>query len=259
MNVLANIMSYYNNGDSDIFHFVLGRILTNLDLLLNATIYDVAEYCSASPATISRLAQKLGYKNYSDLKANVSEAVSRYGQLNRVSPAEQTARPSSQTSAYLEAVERSMRIFRESVDDGLIGNICKALKEARHVCFYSFAYCSTELHLQINLTLDGKSTDLCQRFPDQLKSVQQLDGNSMIVIIAPDRSDSIDIATLLAEARTHGARTLLVTDRPQSANREAADFFLAFEGTGFAMDTHFLYMFIDLINIRYRSMYLDKN
>lgn len=257
MNVLANIMSYYNNGDSDIFHFVLGRILTNLDLLLNATIYDVAEYCAASPATVSRLAQKLGYKNYSDLKHNVSEAVRLYRELNRVSPAEQSVPPSAQTTAYLEAIERNMRVFRGCVDDALIVEICKALKQSERVSFYSFGYCSTELHLQVNLTLDGKSADLFQRFPDQLKNVQQLDDKSMVAIVAPGHNSSINIDLLLEGARERGAKTLLVTDSTQSPGRRNADFFLAFGGTGAALDMHFLYMFIDLINIRYRGMYID--
>lgn len=258
MNVLANVMSYYNNGESDIFHFVLGRILTNLDLLQNATIYDVAEYCSASPATISRLAQKLGYKNYSDLKHNVSDAVQKYRLLNRITPTEHITEPKDQTSAYLDVIRRNAGVFESAVDDRLISEIVKALKSARRVCFYSFGYCSTELHLQINLMLDGKSTVLCQRFSEQLKDVQQLDADCMVVIIAPENIDAVNASLLLARAKERGAKTLFITDTPLSPHRGGADYFLAYEGARTAVDMHFLYMFVDLINIHYRSRYIDN-
>ena len=34
MNTLANLFAYYNNGEQDVYHFVLEKILVNTELLL---------------------------------------------------------------------------------------------------------------------------------------------------------------------------------------------------------------------------------
>ena len=48
MNTLANLFAYYNNGEQDVYHFVLEKILENTELFLRGSIYEIADYCSAS-------------------------------------------------------------------------------------------------------------------------------------------------------------------------------------------------------------------
>ena len=87
MNTLANLFAYYNNGEQDVYHFVLEKILENTELFLRGSIYEIADYCSASTATISRLSQKLGYKNFSDFRHNLFDA-RHYYQYNKTAGGE---------------------------------------------------------------------------------------------------------------------------------------------------------------------------
>ena len=180
--------------------------------------------------------------------------------LNRITPTEHLTGSDGQVAEYIRVIERYSEAFRDAVnalDDRYIEEIADALHAAKRVSFYSFGYCSMELHLQINLMLDGKETILCQRFADQLNDIQRLDKDSMMVIIAPDNLDSVETALLLAGAEDKGAKTLIITDTPMTDNRKSADYFLSFAGAGNAVDIHFLYMFVDIINVCYRSKYID--
>lgn len=259
MNTLSNMMSYYNNSQNDVFHFVLGKIMSNIDLFLTGSIYDVAEYCSTSPATISRLSQKLGYKNYSDLKHNVYDAIHQYRYLNRIIPNDDIISEDLLTNSYFDILLGNIQRLRREINNEKINQIMELMHNSKSVRFYSFCSSFSELPLQINLMLDGKETILLQRFVEQIQDADKLEAGDFVVLIAPDNSDALDAVPLIDAIRKRGGKSLLITDSKLSMNCKSADYFFAFEGTKRAIDMHCIYMFIDILNVCYRMKYIDNS
>ena len=84
MDSIETLLTYYNRSDKNsIDHAVIEKILENIHSLKNATIYDLAEMCYSSPATISRLMRKLGFENYTEFKAQMGNALKNFRYFNR--------------------------------------------------------------------------------------------------------------------------------------------------------------------------------
>ena len=66
MTALENLIIFYNQlSVSDSKKTILRRALPNIRRIDQLNLYDLAEICYTSPATISRLVKALGYKSYS--------------------------------------------------------------------------------------------------------------------------------------------------------------------------------------------------
>lgn len=256
MNTLANLFAYYNNGEQDVYHFVLGKILENTDLFLHGSIYEIADHCSASTATISRLAQKLGYKNFSDFKHNLFDSFHYYRYNNLVIPNE--PRLSDEESAHDYFVQQQMLLdtIRRTITVDAVNQAVELLHNAKCVQFFSFNSQFTEVSLQINLLMTGKKSMVCDRFSSQLAAAKDLMQGDLAVILAPDSTDALDVIPLTQIIHEQGAGCLLITNSTHCIHINRVDFALAFDGTNTNLDLWGMYMIVDLINIAYRKKYV---
>ena len=257
MNTLANLFAYYNNGEHDVYHFVLGKILENTDLFLNRSIYEIADYCSSSTATISRLAQKLGYKNFSDFKHNLFDAFHYYQYNNLVMPEELKLQPGMLAEAYFDAFRQLIDRVSQVGTDENIGRVVDLLHQAKHVRIFSFNTEFSDVSLQINLLMSGKESLLCNRFPEQVSAAKELTEKDVVLILAPDSSDALDVIPLTQIIHERGARCVLITNSTHCIHIGRVDHALAFEGTSTNLDLQGMYMLIDLICMAYRKRYVQ--
>lgn len=259
MNTLANIFAYYNNGEQDVYHFVLGKILENTSLFLSGSIYDIADYCASSTATISRLAQKLGYKNFSDFKHNLFDAQHYYQYNNQVMPNEFKLPAENLTEDYFENLRDMIRRLEAVATDDVIDHVVNMLHEAKHVRIFPFNTGFTDTALQINLLMTGKESRRCDRFMDQIAAAKNLGPEDVVMILYPDSSDALDIIPLAQIIREQGAQSVLITNSLHSVHIGRADYAIAFDGNNTNLDLWGMYMIVDLINLRYRKKYVDLN
>ena len=77
MNVLQNLVELYNHLPMDsTYREVAKGILTHLEEVADATIYDVAELTCSSRTTVWRMIQKMGYGSYSEFRHALKQSVS---------------------------------------------------------------------------------------------------------------------------------------------------------------------------------------
>ena len=256
MNVLANLFAYYNSGEQDVYHFVLGKILENTDLFLNGSIYEIADYCSSSTATISRLSQKLGYKNFSDFRHNLFDAFHYYRYNNLVMPEETKLPRQDFDGEYFLHLHKLIEAVQKAATPVAIDQAVERLHGARRVRFFSFNTGFTEVALQINLLMSGKESLLCDRFPDQVAAAKALTPEDFVVILAPDSSDALDVIPLSQIIHEQGAACMLITNSTHCVHINRVDIAIAFEGSNTNLDLWGMYMIVDLINMAYRKRYV---
>lgn len=257
MNTLANLFAYYNNGEQDVYHFVLEKILENTELFLRGSIYEIADYCSASTATISRLSQKLGYKNFSDFRHNLFDARHYYQYNNQVMPNELKPPVEKLSTCYFENMREMIASIETAATAQRIEHAADMLHEAKRVRIFTFNTGYTEIGLQINLLMSGKESLRCDRFMDQIIAAKKLNAEDVVLIMAPDCSDALDIIPLTQIVQEKGAQSILITNSTHSVHLGRVDFSIAFDGNNTNMDLWGMYMIVDLISLRYRKKYVE--
>ena len=84
MTALENISIYYNQlPKNDTKRDILSKLLPHIRSINSMTIYDTADLCFTSTASISRLVKALGYKSYSEFQIRLNDCVQRYDYDNR--------------------------------------------------------------------------------------------------------------------------------------------------------------------------------
>ena len=257
MDVLANLMAYYNNGENEAFHYALREILVHYREFNASTIYDVAEFCSSSTATISRLATQLGYKSYSDFKHNLFDAVHEYYYQNRILAGEERMGADELVDTYFDSMERTIRTVRQSIDVKMLEEITEEMHNASSVHFCSFYTQFSEIWLQINLMMGEKPTVLNQRFHEQIRDINSIEPGALVFVIAPSDNSGMDALPLLDAAREHKARSVFITNSTHSRYRDKADYFFAFDGSGTRLDMNGMEILFDLLSLIYRRKYID--
>lgn len=261
MNTMSNLLNFYNNtSKDDIYHTTLGCILGKLDCIENATIYDLSEMCSVSTATIGRLSQKLGYKNFSEFRLDLVSAVKKFAFLNRIVPVDMCDSPGQIVASYVEMFRKIVNGFEKIADQDKIIQIADALHEAKRVRFYSYGKYFSEMPLQINLIADGKDALILTRYSEQLEDVQTLDPDCMVIIFSIDSPDSVDMEPIFRHAHEKGAKILLLTGSSRSLYLKYAHFSIVNNilRIGTMLGSYAHHMYLDLINTFYRAKYIDK-
>jgi DNA-binding MurR/RpiR family transcriptional regulator len=260
MNTMHNLLSYYNNTtEDDIFHITLGTILNNWEQIEHSTINDVCTMCSVSPATISRLAKKLGFKNFTEFKHEIVSIWNNYSFYNRVLPVALSHNPNLIVSSYINTMRQMLNTIEETIDFDKIHQIVDGLHAAKRVRFYSYGKYYAEAPLQINLMRNGKDVLILVRHMDQLCDAKKLDDTSIVVIYAGESIDSMDMEPILKKACDRKAKVLLFTS-PNTPFKKYADYTISteLESVKTMMSANIINIYLDIINTFYRSKYIDK-
>lgn len=261
MNTMSNLLNFYNNtSKDDIYHITLGCILSKLDSIEDATIYDVSEICSVSTATIGRLSQKLGYKNFSEFRLDLVSAVKKFTFLNRVMPLEMCDSPDIVLNSYIQMLQDMVNGFAKNANQEKIAQIAEALHKAEKVRFYSYGKYYSEMPMQINLIADRKDALILTRYTEQLEDSKKLDGSCVVMIFATDSPDSADMEPIFRNAHEKGAKVILLTGSQRSQYMKYADFHIVNSALriGTMLGSYAHHMYLDLINTFYRAKYIDK-
>ena len=194
MDSIETLLTYYNRSDKNsIDHAVIEKILENIHSLKNATIYDLAEMCYSSPATISRLMRKLGFENYTEFKAQIGNALKNFRYFNRNSNGMEMSGDSDPVPEYFQMLIQKILILKERITYQQIAEISDHLHQAENIAFYS----SQEgmLHvLQKAMILSGKKANVYEDISTQEDSLKAVGENTAVFAVIPDLlAASIDL------------------------------------------------------------------
>ena len=155
MTALENISIYYNQlPKNDTKRDILSKLLPHIRSINSMTIYDTADLCFTSTASISRLVKALGYKSYSEFQIRLNDCVQRYDYDNRfllVSRSKKQEPADMIASAMRYMVDE----FQRNIDLPSLERLIDSMHSASRVVLFSYGMRFMESALQSDLIMSG--------------------------------------------------------------------------------------------------------
>lgn len=261
MTSLENLFDYYNHlPESSTMKAVLRRCLENIHQLGSVTIYELAELCYTSPATISRLVKALGYRSFSVFQTSLSEHCAHYDFHNRFS-VDQIAGTCSPESLVLEGLRFNLTEFEREVTPDAYMPLVDALHQAKSVTIFAYGIYFMENVLQSDLVMSGVMCDIVSGDNSQIERCRKLSKGDLAIYMFPDTVESASTLRTSTEiAKRNGVTlALLSSTGRQPFQNNIFDFTLSFNGRHYMSDSFYLEMLLSVISIAYRKKYLDDH
>lgn len=258
MNALSTIINYYNESpQSTVYSNVARTLLENLDIVQLDTIYEWAERCNVSTATMSRFSQKVGFKNFGDMKSELLHVLSNYSVMNQYVPLNQIASFSSILSAYEDILRKKIDLFFEDLNEDEIMRCVNIIRKYDRIRLYIHGVDINQLSLQQELVLDGKSARSIRNPAEQLDDIDSLTSSDLVIITLPNVYEKTLSLDIMRKLHKKGIPTLLITNSRHSSFIPYATYYHTFEGTMTMIDDTVFYQIITVIAIKYREI-MDK-
>lgn len=260
LNAIVELINLYNaTSPGDAQHDIARIMLDQLGSLRTLSIDKIAEQCSTSAATLSRLARSLGFTSFSEFRANLVASFDNYPFLNHtMQPNRELTGGNSFVHAYFYNVHSLLDRLEQSLDPTYISAIISAIDRYSKVCLYSQQIGDfPTLQFQYDLIMAGKSAVVLAKFENQLENARTLDKNSFVIVCLPDAPDSAQRLEALREAHRRGACTLLIKPRTLIVGPKYADYVIDFDESRTASDGYIYDVIISLLAMRYRFLYLS--
>ncbi len=175
---------------------VIQYIQFNKDLVVKQSIQKTAEALYTVPNTIVRLAKKLGYNSFSEMKHELKQ------ELN-----DEKLEPSLQSLKLPPSIYKTHQLF----DEGQIGKIVELIYQAKEVLFLGVGDTSTFSEMfSKSLTCVGISHQHFQHRHEMMYRLQHVSSKQLCIAISirGENKDVIEAATL---AKQKGATIITLT------------------------------------------------
>lgn len=259
MNLMHNLCALYNATEpDDTYHRALGALLRNLGSVGDATIFELADLCHVSKATMERLVRRLGYRSLPKFRADIAMIATKYTYYNRVLPVAPGRGDRETAAAYFAEARATLDALERGIDLAEVRRIVDAMVAARRVVFYTMGRTFAEIPLQVSLSIAGKEAQALDRYADQLADASRLDPACVAFVETIDFQNALDMEPVFAEARRRGARIVLVTTSAASQYARYADFRLVARFTETMVSDYGLQMALDLVHLVFRREAIDR-
>ena len=257
MAVLLNLcrISHYGNPD-DSNRVIARHLLRNLDKLKKASIQEAADFCYVSVASVSRFIRSAGYSSFSEFRQALSYELDSYNYLTH-SDIKPQASLDETIEGYLEESVRLAGALREELDRETLIDMADAMYGKKKVYIYSFFFLSALPYLQVDLSLSGKSCEICEVEVEQRRTIQTVDPDSYLLVVKNQNADTRYMDDLIRQAKTQGAEIGIIQNGKNSTVLDCADHVLTFTGTNTAVDSAVLNNCATLLSVAYRKRYLN--
>lgn len=224
MNVLQNLVELYNHLPMDsTYREVAKGILTNLEEVADATIYDVAELTASSRTTVWRMIQKMGYSSYSEFRHALKQSVSHYSYYNRLLPLCPGDEPVEEVFAsQIKAVAKSLK---KDLDGEGLKEMAGLVAGKRQVGFYMPFHSGAVTTFQQNLSMAGKVTAALSLLPDMMEDAGHMEPEGMAFCVTIEHAEAQDMTPLFRTLKERGAQIALFSSG-RSRYEDFVDFHL---------------------------------
>ncbi len=258
MDSIENLINYYNKSEkNDIYYKVVERILGNIHAVKDATIYELADMCYSSPATISRVVKKLGFRNYTDFKAQINYALRNYRYLNMNTRDVELAEDSDIIQFYFNFLINNILNIKEKIEYSQIARISDCLNRAEEVLFYAGSQVIPTQTLQKDLIVSNKKSIVYDDFISQEQSLDRIREGTVVFAIIANLVEMTPIRSILKRAKNLGAYVITICSGEKNEYLKYSDIQICFEGTKTSMDIYIFMILINLIKYDYCHRYVD--
>lgn len=259
MTGLDKLISIYNSAETgSMTKNVVSHILRNLKQIAQMNIYDLADACYVSTASISRIVKKLGYKNYSYFQKDISDCVHKYEHHNRIVPMDKIKEEMSIADSFFNILEKMFGNIKQSLNEESMTELAVAVHESRKIVLYAFEVSFAENFLQSDLFMSGKECEVCRYVQDMLNCTQELTENDLVLMVAPKQIEGISVREIVEKVKEKGAKVCLFTDSRHFNALKKADYQFSFDGEMRSIDAFGLQSFLCILTMEYRRLYIDS-
>lgn len=231
MTGIDRMIAIYNAAESgSMVKNVLGQIFQNLDQIDKMNIYDLADACFVSPASISRIVKKLGYKNYSYFQKDISDCVNKYDHHNRIVSMDKVKNDMNSQNIFFDTLEAILKNIKESLDEKQIIDLAAGLHMSRKIVIYVFEFSFAENFLQYDLFMSGKECAVYRYMEDMQNNIKELSESDLVLMVAPKQIEGISVREIIEKVKEKGAKVCLLTDSKNFNVLKKADYQFAFDG-----------------------------
>lgn len=259
MTSVENMLAVYNATPADsMLRSILRRILANLKDVGDMTIYELADTCYTSPASISRLVKRLGYKNYSYFQKDVVDCISKYEHHNRLIPLDSIPDDKDLPDFFMDTLEGLMANMRRKLDKEKVRRLTRMIHDSEKISVYSYTGYFAEIFLQSDIFMTGRICDVYQQEREMLEHTQRLTEQDLVILLAPKCIQGTDADRIISCVHKQGAKVCIITDSRHFSGLKKAEESFVFEGVMHSVDTLVLQMFLCIVVMEYRRMYIDE-
>jgi DNA-binding MurR/RpiR family transcriptional regulator len=191
--------------------------------------HEIAQRAAVHPTSAVRLARKLGFAGYPELRATLqNELFDESAAAARVRKRIERLGRDRPLQAFVESEIRALERLPQQVKDADIVRVARAIIRARTVFLHATGHSETLARLlEIRLTRGGYGARIVRGDAREMAAtLLQMRRNDVLVAFA-FFSTAARTRTLVEQAHAAGGRTVLVTDIMNPASRPRTDVTLA--------------------------------
>ena len=256
MNTITKLIALYNNKSETIYHNMVGLMLEHIHELPQMSIYEVADVCFSSTTAISRFVRKLEYENFNSFKMSLHNALNYYPQSNRKMSVTKQNKTNNFIEQYLDLLCAQIHSIRNHISLEMIDEIASIISNSYQVVFVSPAMYGFD-SFQFDLIIDKKKTFFSDNLSNSLEDIQKVDSDTAVLFFISAERESERTRMLLKKAKEQGGKVIAIARETLNMHRKYTDIEISYESTGTDMDDQIFLTIMNLIIIRYRSLYID--
>lgn len=259
MTSIENMLAVYNATPADsMLRSIIRRILVNIKKVGGMTIYELADTCYTSPASISRLVKKLGYKNYSYFQKDIVDCISKYEHHNRLIPLDSIPEGAEAPDFFMDTMEGLMAHMRKKLEKEKIRLLAQMIHDSEKIGVYSYTGYFAELFLQSDIFFSGRICDVYQQEREMLEHTKVLSQRDLVILLAPKCVYGTHMDQMIEEIHKYKAKVCVITDSRHFQGLKKAELSFVFEGVMHSIDMLMLQMFLCIVVMEYRRMFIDE-
>ena len=176
--LLNSLISLINEGEENSSDVTIAKyFLENYNRLQDLNIYDIAEECYVSRATIRRVAKKLGFENFKDLKNQFSEFTDDYSFYR--SGIEYDSLENTIAQQISDMAIECERFFTNDKVEAII----QEMNQSSQIVFLTFVvYNSQIIEFQKAMILSGKMVRVVSSKYEDNEVLESLNANDILIV-----------------------------------------------------------------------------
>lgn len=254
-------MLYYSElypKNSASYHAMM-QLSQNLGQIRDLSIDEIAQMCNTNAMTLSRLARKIGYHNFSEFRNASDEVISQYHYLNRNIPIN-AIDLEDPAGSFLEYMEETIRTLRESSIKAEIRKVCFLLHEAKDIHYYGPPFQSLYIIMLLHdLLMEGKAIYTLTSRDNISADLPTLKEDSVLILEPNTLTTEMDLCReVLAEAKKKGTKVVLLAEETSPLIAFSPEHNLTYPSSGTASNVITQQFVINMLTMEYRARYFDR-
>lgn len=230
----------------------------HLELVPGLTIDEIAALCNTNPMMLSRIARKLGYRNFAEFRSAAQDTISQSKYLNRNIPMD-FVDPDDPAESFLQYMERTVSLLRSEAVKEQIEAVCQALHKAKKVHFYGPPYFSIYMVMLLHdLISDGKEIHPYTSNESIVLDMDSISEDSLVFVVPNALTVDVPFAQKIMEAvEQKGGQLVLHTDSRNALLGFTKGPDLTYPGDHTVATTMAGTFVLNMLTMNYRNKYLD--